>query len=203
MVDVCGLLSTARACVRSCQLGGGVHGYGWCVHGAAYATLSLASVGWAIAWHNLDRQRASLRHRRPMCDHCCGPRSEATRAHTQTCSPVGKQTALRVLTLLRPILSMHASVQHASSIATRRRLPAYGDARPAIATIAAQHAYVPYASTTLRTDAASRLRLVEHLDSLDAHQLGELARVEVVLVGHVGERLLAAAYGLELGDADA
>ena len=45
--------------------------------------------------------------------------------------------------------------------------------------------------------------LLEHLDSLHAHEVGQLARVEVVLVGHVGERLLAAAHGLELGDADA
>ena len=47
----------------------------------------------------------------------------------------------------------------------------------------------------------SRVGLREHLDSLDAHQVGELARVEVVLIGHVSKRLLATAHGLELGDA--
>ena len=45
--------------------------------------------------------------------------------------------------------------------------------------------------------------LVEDLDRLAAHEVGQLARVEVVLVRHVGERLLAAAHRLELGDADA
>ena len=45
--------------------------------------------------------------------------------------------------------------------------------------------------------------LVEHLDGLDAHQIGQLARIEVVLVRHVRERLLAAAHRLELGDAHA
>eukprot|EP00322_Chrysochromulina_rotalis_P019931 CAMPEP_0115855486 /NCGR_PEP_ID=MMETSP0287-20121206/14565_1 /TAXON_ID=412157 /ORGANISM="Chrysochromulina rotalis, Strain UIO044" /LENGTH=197 /DNA_ID=CAMNT_0003309637 /DNA_START=445 /DNA_END=1036 /DNA_ORIENTATION=+ len=51
--------------------------------------------------------------------------------------------------------------------------------------------------------ASNALRLLEHLDGLDAHQVGELARVEVVLVRYVGERLLAAAHRLKLGDADA
>mmetsp|Transcript_32206 Transcript_32206/g.72656 ORF Transcript_32206/g.72656 Transcript_32206/m.72656 type:complete len:490 (-) Transcript_32206:43-1512(-) len=47
------------------------------------------------------------------------------------------------------------------------------------------------------------LSFVEHLDGLDAHQVGQLARLEVVLIRHVGERLLATADGLEHGDADA
>merc|ERR1719240_1039408 len=47
------------------------------------------------------------------------------------------------------------------------------------------------------------LRLGEHLDGLHAHEVGQLAGVEVVFVGHVRERLLTTAHGLELGDADA
>mmetsp|Transcript_25071 Transcript_25071/g.81051 ORF Transcript_25071/g.81051 Transcript_25071/m.81051 type:complete len:489 (-) Transcript_25071:17-1483(-) len=47
------------------------------------------------------------------------------------------------------------------------------------------------------------LGCLDHLDGLDAHEVGELAGVVVVLVGDVGEGLLAAADGLELGDADA
>merc|ERR1711968_340861 len=55
--------------------------------------------------------------------------------------------------------------------------------------------------------ALNRARLllgsIDHLNSLDTHEVGELARLEVVLIWHVGERLLAAAHGLEHRDADA
>merc|ERR1712146_586507 len=43
----------------------------------------------------------------------------------------------------------------------------------------------------------------DHLDGLDAHQISKAARIVVVLVWHVGERLLATANRLELGEADA
>ena len=43
----------------------------------------------------------------------------------------------------------------------------------------------------------------DHLDRLDAHEVGQLARVEVVLVRDVSEGLVAATHGLELGHADA
>merc|ERR1712046_473005 len=51
--------------------------------------------------------------------------------------------------------------------------------------------------------AKSPLGCIEHLDSLGAHQVCELAGIEVVFVWHVRESLLTSTYRLELGNADA
>ena len=40
--------------------------------------------------------------------------------------------------------------------------------------------------------------IVQHLDSLHAHECGEFSRIPVVFVRHVGEGLLATADSLEL-----
>jgi len=60
---------------------------------------------------------------------------------------------------------------------------------------------MPHGNETAQpSEQRSRLHALlglDHLDGLGAHQVSQAARLEIVLVGDVSERLLATAHGLD------